>query len=366
MFFSNTFAGAFGLDIGDLSIKLLQLKRGGAFGTSQNFVVSELRMVPLSPGLIVNGEIEQPELVRKKLLQILGIEGKLYPPIKSKWAITDLPEPKTFLKLITIDAPPETLTDADVAFHAKKHLPYELEETYLDWEIVPEETSATVSHVLIGAVPKIIADSYTYLLESAGISPMSLEVEGISISRALVTRNKVYTGEARALLDMGATRSSLIIYDHNTIQFSTTLPFSGELLTTAIMQNLKIDYSAAEKLKIANGLTYDEAYPKYLKAVSPIAEQLVGNIQKTLEFYSEHFANTNPITHITMCGGLTTLKNLDKILTTKLKITAEPGHAWKNISTQETTAAQNVQGLQLATAVGLALRAIESPLSHIL
>ncbi|MDO8626092.1 MAG: pilus assembly protein PilM [Candidatus Magasanikbacteria bacterium] len=366
MFLSNTFSGAFGLDFGDLSIKLIQLRRPRTIGMDRGFVVHESRVVPLTPGLIVNGEIEQPELVRKKLLQLLGSEGNLFPPLKARYAIVDLPEPKTFLKLITIDAPPDTLTNDDIIFQAKKHLPFELEETYLDWEIVRPASDTAMSRVLIGATPKIIADTYTYLLESANINPLALEIEGVSIARALITRGKVYSGEARLLLDMGATRSSLIVYDHNTIQFSTTIPFSGELITTALMQQLKMDYSSAEKLKIKNGLTHDKERPKYLKTISEVTDILVTNIKKTLDFYKEHFLDTNPVTHITMCGGLATLINLDKVLAAKLKISAWPGNAWKNISLSPVNEAQKMQGLILTTPIGLALRAAENPLAHIL
>lgn len=365
MFFANFFPEAFGLNIGDLSLKLVRLKRSGLAGRGA-FDIQEVRSVPLSPGLIVNGEMEQPELVRQKLLQLLGAEGDLFPRLKNKWVVADLPEPKSFLKLITIEAPPETLTDADIAFQARKHLPFELEEAYLDWQIVGPIPGARSSRVLIGAVPKIIADSYTYLLESAELNPLALEIEAVAISRTLITRSKIYSGEARALLDLGATRSSLIVYDHDTIQFNTTIPFSGELLTTAIMQALKLDYAAAEKLKIKNGLTYDKENPRYLKAVTPVSDLLLEHILKTLSFYKEHFPDTNPVTHITMCGGLANLINLNTVIASKLKISAEPANVWKNLARQPANNLDKKQGLVLTSAIGLALRAAENPLAQII
>lgn len=367
MFLSHTFNGAFGLNIGDLSLKLVQLRSATTLRGQPRFVAHEIRVVPLPPGLVVNGEIEQPELVRRKLLQILGHEGSLFKPIRAKWAVVDLPEPKSFLKLITIDAPADTLTDDDVAFQARKHLPFDLEETYLDWQVMDSSVAnGSSTRVLIGAIHKVIADSYTYLLESADISPLALEIEAVAITRALITRAKTYVGEARALLDLGATRSSLIIYDHDTIQFSTTIPFSGELLTTALMQQLKLDYSTAEQLKVKTGFNHTAEYPRYLKTMSDLANNLIDQISKTLAFYKEHFPDTNPITHITMCGGVAALPNLSSVIASKLKISAQPGNAWKNIAPSVNTEHDRLRGLTLASALGLALRAVENPLSEAL
>ena len=362
MFLNNPFTGAFGLDIGDLAIKLLQLeKQWRGFRKPSMFVVKNSRTVNLPPGYIVNGELQQPEMVRKKILQILGKDGGKFKPITSPWAVVDLPEPKTFLKLIDIESPPAQITVDDVNYHARKHLPYELEETYLDWHIVNNNNETSkFSQVLIGAAPKIIADSYTYLLHSVGLMPISLEIEAISLARAMITADKNYEGEARAILDLGATRSSIIIYDKGSIQFSTTINFSGELITMALMQELKLEYEVAEQLKINNGMTYDEKYPRYFKVVNNLTEALVNEIKIALNFYKERFANTNPITHITMCGGVSQLKNIDNFLSRKLKISAHPGHPWKNLLNPNFTEADNTNAAGMTSAIGLALRAAKS------
>ncbi|MEK7212874.1 MAG: pilus assembly protein PilM, partial [Patescibacteria group bacterium] len=357
---SNPFIGAFGLDIGDLSIKLIQLERRRNWRLQKQFRIKEVRSVTLPAGYIVGGEIQQPEMVRQKLLYLLGKDAKKghYKKIASPYVVVDLPEPKTFLKLISIDLPQEELTEEDVFYQAKKHLPFELEETYLDWQFVSEgSVPGKSSRVLIGAAPKTIADSYTYLLESVGLSPVALEIEALSLVRALITAGKSYEGEARGILDLGATRSSFIVYDEGTVQFSTSLTFSGELVNTALIQGLKIDYLAAEELKIKNGLTYDPKHPAYLKIVSDLVEKLAEEISRTLLFYKQHFSSQNPITHLTLGGGMANFKNLDNILSRKLKIAAHPGQAFKNLGSAYLDHLTQEQALTFVSAIGLSLRA---------
>jgi len=362
MFLRNPFIGAFGLDIGDLSIKLVQLKRKHPIGKPISYEIKEMRSVALPPGYIVDGEIQQPEMVRKKILQLLGKDGtKKYPPLKTPWVVADLPEPQTFLKAITIEAGPEELTEGDIVYQARKHLPFDLSEAYIDWQVTNPGKEEKISKIIIGAVPKVVADSYTYLLESADLQPIALEIEAASIARSLVTASKDYTGEARAILDLGATRSSLVIYDHDTLQFSTNINFSGELMTVALTQELKIEYHEAEKIKINNGLTYSKGNSNYLKVVTGLTDKLVDEIKAAINFYQEHFQDPNPITHITMTGGAANLANLDTTIARKLKISAHPGNTWKNLSLKSVDNEFKKIGMAYSSAVGLALRAAQKP-----
>ncbi len=363
MLLRNPFSNAFGLNIGDLSIKLVQLAPL-SFYQSRSFKIKEIRSTSLPPGIIVNGEIQQPELVQKKLLYLLGKEGSAFPLIKASWVVASLPEPKTFLKLIDIEDNHESLSSVDIAFQAKKHLPYELEDTYLDWQIIKPDDNAKKTQVLVGATPKVVADAYISLLESAGLNPIALETEAVAISRAMITSLKDYTGQARAILDLGATRSNLIVYDNNSIQFSTSLSFSGEMITLAISQALKIEHRQAEELKIKNGLKYDTENPKYVSAVYGIVENLIKELKTALLFYSEHFNDINTINGITLCGGASNLTHIENFISKQLKISAVLGHPWKNLNNKKLYEYKPTASASMASATGLALRAMENPFQN--
>ncbi|HSR89403.1 MAG TPA: pilus assembly protein PilM [Candidatus Udaeobacter sp.] len=363
MFLQNPFSDAFGINIGDLSIKLVQLAPS-PFYQKQYFKIRDLRSTSLPPGLIVNGEIQQPELVLKKLNYILGKEGDGYKKIGSSWAVANLPEAKSFLKLIDVEGTDNSLTSVDVAYQAKKHLPFELEDAYLDWQVISPTANDTKKQILVGAVQKTIVDSYVNLFESAGLNLVALETEAIAVSRSMITDDKDYTGQARAILDLGGARSNLVIYDHNSIQFSATLNFSGEIVTAAIAQALKIDRAEAESLKVKNGLKYDTHNPKYLPAVSSIAENLISEIKTNLLFYKEHFNNTNAVSHITLCGGMSNWENIDDFISRQLKISAHLGHPWKNLHNKRLYDYEQNKSLAFACAIGLALRASQNQLQN--
>ncbi|MDD2758487.1 MAG: type IV pilus assembly protein PilM [Patescibacteria group bacterium] len=354
----NPFDGAFGLNIGDSSIKLVQLAKKRRLGHGHYFLAKEIRTTELPVGCIANGEIQQPEVVAGKIKQLLA-KQKNGKAIKNPWVVASLPVTKTFLKLINIESPPEEVTEEIVKFEAAKHLPFNISDVYLDWQIVGTDTEPRANtRVLIGAAPKNIVESYFALLSGVDLQPLALEIEDLSIARALITAHKNYQGEARAILDLGGSRSSMIIYDKGSIQFSSMINFSSNLVDTILMQKLNISREKAEELKIKNGLAYDSDFPLYLKTMMEIADKLTENVYQILLFYRDHFNSPNPITRVTMTGGLASMTNLSDMLAEKLKTETALGHAWKNLFNDEMDQ-EDKNGLLMAPAIGLALRAAD-------
>ncbi len=356
MFGNNPFEDAFGLDIGDLSLKLVWLSVAKKQKDQIIYKIRDSRRIALPPGYIINGEIQQPEMVRKKLLQLLdkvGYDKK----INSPWVVADLPEPKTFLTSIEFDMPAAQITKEDVEFQCQKHLPFDLTNTYLDWQIIPQSTEQKTARVLIGAVEKIAADSYTYLLQSANLQPVALEVEALAIARILITTN-IGCG---AILDLGATRSAIIIYDQGGVRFSTSLNFSGEIINTALVQNLKIDYHKIEEMKIKNGLNYIKEFPNYLKIIDELTQGLVAEIKKAFDYYADHYPNAQIIEKIILCGGMAEMENLRDTLARRLETPCEFADPFKNISTKNLTPENKKNALTMISALGLAMRATVNP-----
>ncbi len=359
---THPFPHAFGIDIGDRSVKLVQLKNREKI-RSTTFEPIAMRACFLAPGLVVNGVIEQPELVRKEIEKLLKGAKKGEHPIKSPWVVASVPENHSFLKLISI--PESQMGDVenfDPTPYISKFLPVDDLNLYsIDWHIVQPNSTDTNIQVLVGATSKRIGDSYTYLLESLGLGVMALEIEEVAIARSMVTAHKEYKAEARAIIDIGSTRTQVIIYDRDVIQFSTVLPFSGELLTIALSKEAHLSIPDAEKAKKETGLEIGKdkkVSTALLKHVKEFAHQL----ERTFSSYYGHNNAANRITRIVLCGGTCNLKHLDTVLGEMLGVECVKGNVWKNlgIDPKEVTI-DNAVALSYATAIGLALRAADNP-----
>ncbi len=356
----NPFPNAIGIDISDISIKAVQLKNVSPFRKKASYELITARSTQLPHGLITNGVLNNPETIRKYIFHLLRKSTEEEKPIRAPWVAASVPDNQGFLKLIRLEKEPEDIIEEDILIASQKHVPFEEDNYYLDWQIVPNyEKTNSYTNILIGSIPKNIADMYTYLLESLGLVVIALEIGALSAARAMITANKEYNGEARAILDIGASRSTITIFDHDHIQFSSSVPYCGEVLTTSISQKLHMSYDEAEMKKKAYGLEYTNN--KTWPILAKLTDELVDQIKKTLNFYYSHFPEANKITHITMCGGGSSLKNLDKVLSLKLKIPSRIGHVWKNLFSPKPINMDEIKSSRFTKAVGLALRAADNP-----
>lgn len=193
-----------------------------------------------------------------------------------------------------------------------------------------------------------------------GLGVIALEIEALSTARAMISADKNYSGEARALLDLGAKRSNIIIYDHDSVRFSASVDFAGESLSTGLAEVLNLSYTEAEEIKKQKGLIYED-YKNAWPFLNTQVHKLIAAIKQSLLFYYSHFPHANKITRITMSGGGSNLKKLPEILTQQLGIECSPGHPWKNLGTDKPTPVPEQESLSFSNAIGLAIRAADNP-----
>ncbi len=250
---------AFGIDLSDRSIKIIQFKKKGE--KLSNFLYGN-EVIPA--GLIEDGEIKDfkkvAELIKK-------IKSKTKPAsIKTDYAVCSLPESKCFFR--EIDFPEMTLEEVSEAikWETEQQIPLSWEEIYLDWHVLNEkkylkktekklkknnlvnsEEIEKKTKVFLTAAPRKLVDSYVKVLKQAGLKPIAMEIESAAIVRALVNKNKY--DSAVLIIDFGETRTNFIIFKSPLIRFSRSISFSGVSLTDKISKELKIKYSEAERLK---------------------------------------------------------------------------------------------------------------------
>ena len=358
----NPFKQAFGLDLGDRSIKIIQLKERGIARGSFKYELAHASSFDLPEGLIVNGEILKPEEIIRLLKEHLSKKGVKLNTIP--WTVTCLPETKTYVQLINIHLtePKDKVAENEVRAAIPSYLPYEPNEIYLDWQEIDEESDHLDHSILLAAAPKKIVDPYTYLLNIAGLIPLAFEVEALPITRAIINRQKDLSMQSRGILDLGATRSSFIIFDHGTIQFSLSLPISGIQITEKIQKALSLEFAEAEKLKKECGLQKDKCGEKLHQALEEILLDLTEKISQAIQFYKIHFPEKNHLTGIRLCGGGYNLPALENFLSAKLKIKIRKANPWVNIYAKGQEPMTQEESLSYTTAIGLALRAIEMPI----
>lgn len=329
MFLSTNSNYPIGLDISDLSLKVVQLNK-----IRDRIKIQALGSKNLPEGLIINGEIKDKKQLVKYINELLDRpnSGK----ITSREVITCLPETRTFIKYINIEKGLNAIGDMIIG-EMEKHIPLSLDEIYFDWQVVGQK--GTSYDILLGASPKNIVNQYIEVMNDASLTTLALEVEPISICRSLLKEEnsnyKINQNKNYCIFDFGASRSSMIIYARNTILFTVSMPICGYEINQKISQTLQIDYDQAEKTKIVCGLDKNDANGVVNKILSFEINQLINKIKKTLEFYNSNFINYGPINQILLSGGGANIKRLDSVIFEAIGIETIIGNSLTHINMKD-------------------------------
>jgi type IV pilus assembly protein PilM len=324
MSFLDSSNSPIGLDISDLSIKLVQLKK-----TGKNINIQALGKTDLPEGILRNGNIvDQKELVKyiRKLI-VKPDFGK----VTVKEAAICLPEGKTFLKIAEIDKQAPDQKKA-VRNELEKHVPIAIDELYFDWQVIGDSGHSHI--ILIGAAPQKLVNDYLQLLKDVHLTASAVETEPISICRCLLeSERSSHQGTEHAncaIIDIGATDASLTFYSKNTILFSVNLPISGEEITQKIAAALDIVREQAEKVKILYGLVNDGQENAAKKIIDDIVNDLKIKCAEAINFFHHHFSAWGSVEKIILCGGGANIKDLDKLIEKETGIKTVRGDVFLN------------------------------------
>jgi len=326
MFFNRYLNYPIGLDISDLSLKAVQLDKGRS-----SIKFQAISKVDLPEGYIVNGEIINKEMVIKSIHKLLS--NPRYGKITTNEVVVCLPETKTFIKLIEIERSLKPLSSL-IKNEIIKYIPLTIDEIYYDWQLISEDS--LYSYVLIGASPKNIVDDYILVLNEAHLSVSALEIEPISICRALLNeegKNKNEISNNYCLVDIGARRTGIIIYSKNTILFSSSLPISGNEITKKIAENLNISKIEAEKLKINASLNNNDIKNSDVnKILTGMFNILIKKLKEIINFYNNEYEDRGAINKIILCGGGANMADIDKKISSIFSINTILGNCFENFS----------------------------------
>lgn len=170
-FFKKTCVG---VEFHDQLIQIVELSK------HENIIELEaLNRIPISDGLIENGEIKNKAALQTKLVEAFDTANPQQIPHKNISVI--LPTRVVFSHIFKL---PLKLSEKDVyqaiSYEAENIVPFTLADLYWDYRILEKEDAKqkhASQYVLFTAVPKTIAESYADLFES-----MKIHVESFGVS----------------------------------------------------------------------------------------------------------------------------------------------------------------------------------------
>lgn len=340
---------SFGLQLNGTTLKYMQLvpKRSGV--AIQSFAHIDLPKAVMTGDVIVSQD-SLAEFIKTSIQQ--PTFGKL----TTNHVTVTLPESKSFVRIIHIPKMAESEIDNAVLFEAEAYIPLPIDQVYCDWQILGEDGDRF--ELVIIASPKETVDSYTAVMEKAGLRVVAVEVESQSLVRAVMPKD---TKETMVIVDLDAFKTNIIMVENGNVQFTSSIPVAGRTFTQKLAEALQITPAQADVIKKKVGIANTPEYPNVKTVLLPILEGLAGEIKNVLGFHYEH--STQPVAKILLSGGSAKMKNLPELLAEEIKksqpvpvILANP---WQNVPHLLPSPLSDYDALSLTATIGAAMRTLQ-------
>ncbi len=347
---------ALGLDIGTAGVKLIQLKenkrKGEVVYSLQSFGVK-----PLPAEAIVDGALMNSTAIVQAIQELVG-ELR----IKQKEVAIGVSGHSVIIKKISMPRMTSEQLEEAIPWEAAQHIPFDIKDVNLDTQILrPDVTDVTGQmDVLLVAAKKDMINDYTAVVTEAGLTPVVVDIDAFAVQNCFDQNYEAHSRETIVLINAGASVININILNDGVTTFTRDVTIGGNQFTEEIQKQLNISYEEAEALKVGGGRgDADAVIPQEVERVmSQVAEQVAGEIQRSLDFYAGTAADAS-FARVYLSGGTARVPALFKMLEARVGVPVEILNPFRKIEVDGRkfdSAFITEVAPQAAVAVGLALR----------
>lgn len=257
-----------------------------------------------------------------------------------------------FAKLPPVD--PKKVPDI-VKFEAVQQIPFPLEQVEWDYQTFVSPDSPDVE-VGIFAITKERINGDLMLLRDMRIVPDLVTLSPVAVYNAMAF-DLQFTEKTQGtiLLDVGTTSTDLIIADAGRV-WIRTFPIGGHEFTKALVEQFKLSYPKAEKLK--REAEQSKHARHVFQAMRPVFTDLVQDVQRSVGYYQSLHRDAD-LSRLIGMGSTFKLPGLRKYLKQQLGINVYRIDAFKGLTAEGPRAAEfEALSLNMCTAYGLALQGL--------
>ena len=344
-----------GLKIGASQIAAAQVVNNGAPELTDVF------REPLEPGLVVAGEIRDPEGLGDALKRFFELH-KL-PKNNVRLGISNN---RIGVRIFEIEgvADPRQLDNA-IRFRAEEVLPIPLDDAVLDYVVLDEQVrddGTAWQRILLVVAYRDVVDRYLQACHRAGLKVVGIDHEAFALLRSLEAPVERNTGAgALVAVAIGHDRTTIAVSTGRQCEFARVLDWGGWSLNVAIARALDRAPSEVEAIKRqlafshtteVDGLSaeqVDKTREGIQKAVVTFGRELIASLQ----FYQAQ-PGALGIGEVVLTGGTAHMEGLPEAVGEQIGVPVRLGDPFKRVKVGPKVAHEGQHG-SVAIAIGLGI-----------
>jgi type IV pilus assembly protein PilM len=349
-----------GLDISSHSVRVVELIK-----KSDNTLILGRHAERKIPASAIYSEDIQTNQEVSKVLQALRRELHL------RFVDVSLPEEKAYLFTTSVPNLPDIELRQAIEFQLEENVPISPAEAIFDYTILSQESVAETNpamqtsvqqlapktvEVAVVVFPKKIIENTVKLLESAGLKAMSFSIAADAIAQAVIHQD---SRETIMIVNLGEKNTGIYVVSNGTVEFTSTLNFGGEALTSAIKKQYSVGDEEAIRMKRTGDFLQDKhAMDLFFSVMNPVSA-LRDEINRVVIYWQTHRgkAEGKNCSRILLCGADSNLRGLDEYLSA-MAVDVSVANVWMNAFSFDRFLPDIsfTDSLNYAAAVGLALQ----------
>lgn len=298
-----------GLEIGSTAVKIMLLSK-----KADIIKVEKYAFEPLEPGVVVEKNIVNKE---KVVAAIKAVMNKVNAP--SNKVCVSIPNSASIIRTIKMS---KELSDkeigSEIELEAERYIPYPLDEINLDYTVVGPADEADLVNVVLAVSKTENIDKIVDILTDAGLEAVVVDVDSFAIQRAFEYVSKKLPSQARnkiiALFDIGATITTLNVFEKGRIIYTREQAFGGQHLIDEIQNIYGLNYQEAIKSYTQNTLPEDY----YVEVLEPFKQTMAQQINRFCQYFFSS-GDYNAVDYVFLTGGVSDIPGLDTIVQNKLQ-----------------------------------------------
>ncbi len=309
-------SAAVGLDIEAASVAAAELSSGS---------VSRTAIAPLGPGVVEEGEVQDPDALAKKLQRVFN-EYKLNKSVRVGIANQRVVVRTFQLPLIEDDKE----IDTAVRFRAQDQIPMPLEQAVLDHRVIRRydgDDGQRMMDVLAVAARRDMVASLLQSVRDAGLQPKGIDLSAFGMIRALKNGESPPVEEGNGMPPVTTLYchlgdvTNLAVARGQECVFTRVAPFGTESIAERLASREQIPLDEAREMLMEVGLeedidlfSDDGSGPAAAREVlEEGASKLIDELRLSLDFYGAQDGVT-AVDRVVMCGAGSTIPGLqDKV-----------------------------------------------------
>ncbi len=347
--FWNRSKGVVGLDIGSSSIKLVELKPR----KNGEYVLQRVGIEPLSQEAIVDGSIMDSSLVVDAISKLTSETGA-----RSSHYATSVSGHSVIIKKIQIPPMSQEELAESIQWEAEQYIPFDINDVRLDYLVLSDgEFGQDSMEVLLVAVKRDKVNDYVSVITQSGKTAAIVDLDAFAVQNAYELNYDIPTSKVVALVNMGATVTTINVLARGQTVFWRDLSIGGNDFTEALQREYGLSFEKAELVKRGEqveGCSPAEARP----VLDAVSNDVAAEVQKTFDFFAATAAE-DTVSQLVLSGGCALTPNLQNTLEEQFGVPTEFMDPLRRIEYSES----NFDGQwlrsvapTLSVAVGLAMR----------